>query len=611
MKTYFRLLSFAKPIEKYAIPFFILSILGVVFGLLNFTLLIPVLEILFDPKKANSSTTAIIIEPNFSFSIEYFKSIFYFYVNRIIDESGKLAALKLVSIIIVVSIILSNTFKYLTMRLVEDFKMHIVVKIRKAAFSNIIHLDQDYFNVERKGSVISKIMNDVAVIQTSIISSMQIILKEPIAIIGFFTALIYISKELTLVALILLPISGLVISFIVKKLKSQAIIAQEKLGYMLSTLDEALHGYKVVKAFNAESYIIDKFQQSSFMASKTARRVARRQLLASPVSEVLGVIAVATLLVYGGSLVLNQQYQLTGPQFIVFIIIFSQILTPAKAISEAFGNIQQGVASGERVLELIDMKSKIEESNDPIFLDEFKSDIEFKNVSFKYHQKPILNHINFKILKGQKIALVGPSGGGKSTIFEIIPRFLDPTEGNILIDKVNLRDLSKNSLRKHMGIVNQDTILFNDSILNNINFGRAFSKDEIIAAAKIANAHDFITNCDDGYETTIGDRGLKLSGGQRQRICIARAVISNPSILLLDEATSALDTESERLVDDALKNLMENRTALVIAHRLSTIQNSDLIIVIDNGNIVESGTHSQLINQNGLYKRLVDIQTFS
>jgi ATP-binding cassette, subfamily B, bacterial MsbA len=610
MKTYFRLLSFAKPLSNFAIPFFGLSILGVIFGLLNFTLLIPLFELLFNETK-DIANKASLVSPHFTFSIDYFKSFFYYFFNSIIAESGKQKALLTVCLIIVASIIMSNFFKYMSARVIENFRLLIATRIRSQIFKSLIDIDILFFNTQRKGDLMSRIMTDVGIIQQSIITSMQVILREPITILFNFAVLIAISPQLTLFAIILIPVSGILITTIVKQLKKHARAAQESLGSLVSNIDEGLNGVKIIKAFNAESYIQQKFDSVSFHASKIHRRFARRQLLASPVSEIFGVITVAILLYYGGSLVLKTESNLSGAAFIGYIIIFSQIISPAKAISEAFGTISQGIASGERVFYLIDAPVTIRDAENPILKTAFESDIELKNVSFAYGAKEVLHDVSFKVGKGQTVALVGPSGGGKTTLLDLIPRFIDPKNGGILVDGINIKDLSMHSLRSMMGIVNQESILFNDTIFNNIAFGRNVTKAEVEDAARIANAHEFIQQTEQAYETNIGDRGMKLSGGQKQRICIARAVLGNPPVLLLDEATSALDTESEKLVQEALVRLMENRTSIVIAHRLSTIQNADLIVVIADGKIKEIGTHEDLISHTGLYKRLTQMQSIA
>lgn len=610
MKTFFRLFYFASPVQRFAVPFFITSVLGVIFGLLNFTLLIPVFELLFN-QSGKIGAQKLTVAPTFDFSLSYFKDLFYFYFQSVIDSSGKVGALKMVSFAIVISVILSNLFKYISARVIENFRLMIVTRIRSSIFKKLTDIDIQYFSSQRKGDLISRFMTDVVTIQDSIIRSIQVILREPIAIILNFAVLFTISAKLTIFALILIPVSGLLISLIMKRLKKHAAAAQDSLGVLVSSIDEGLNGVKIIKSFNAENYIQEKFNAINMWTSKIHRKLARRVLLAAPVSEMLGVITVAALLYYGGTLILQAGSDLRGAEFIGYIIIFSQIINPAKAISEAFGNISQGISAGERVFQLLDAPENINDNPNPISKTSFNEGIQLKNVSFAYGDKEVLKEINFKILKGSTVALVGPSGGGKTTLMDLLPRFMDPSAGEICLDDISIKEISMRDVRALMGIVNQESILFNDTIYNNIAFGRSFTQEEVVEAAKIANAHEFIIKTSDAYQTNIGDKGMKLSGGQKQRICIARAVLANPPILLLDEATSALDTESEKLVQNALKNLMRNRTSIVIAHRLSTIQEADQIIVLEGGKIQEKGTHNELIKADGLYKKLIEMQTFN
>jgi subfamily B ATP-binding cassette protein MsbA len=469
-----------------------------------------------------------------------------------------------------------------------------------------------YFNNERKGNIISKIASDVQVVQFSVTSTLQVVFKEPLTLIVYMVGLFIMSAQLTLFSVLIIPISAFAIARVVKNLKKQAIASQQSYGTMISNLDESLMGIKIIKAFNAVTFIKDKFHNENLKYSAIVRSMARRQQLASPVSEFLGIVMVAGVVLYGGYLVLDTHSTLTAPIFITYVAIFSQVTRPAKAMSDAFSNIHQGIAAGERVLDLIDEKPSIVNAPDARSLDGFNDAIVFKNVSFAYGEKDVLNNVSLIVPKGKNVALVGPSGGGKSTLMDLIPRFMEPKSGEILIDGHNIQSVTTESLRDQFGIVNQESILFNDTIFNNIAFGKTnATKEQVEGAAKIANAHNFILETENGYQTNIGDRGTKLSGGQRQRICIARAVLNNPPIMLLDEATSALDTESEKLVQEALNNLMKNRTSLVIAHRLSTIQNADVIIVLEGGRIVQQGTHQQLIATEGLYKRLINMQTFA
>jgi subfamily B ATP-binding cassette protein MsbA len=466
-----------------------------------------------------------------------------------------------------------------------------------------------YFNNQRKGVLISKITADVQVIQGSITNTLIVFFKEPITLVLYFGFLFYLNFKLTLFTILVVPISGLIISMISKNLRKSSNQAQSVFGIMLSFLDEALSGIKIIKSFNAESYIQNKFHKENITYTDILRKIARRQELSSPISEFLGLAVVVGVVIYGGYLITHDQ-TLSAATFVGYIIILSQAISPVKSISNSFSLIQHGISSGERVLKIMDEKNLVANKPDAIRINDFEKEIEFKNVSFSYENKGILKNISFKIPKGKSIALVGPSGAGKSTISDLIPRFYDPQEGGIYLDGLNLKDYHTDSIRALMGIVSQESILFNDTIFNNIAFGKPnASKEEVIQAAKVANAHNFIIETESSYETIIGDRGVKLSGGQKQRLSIARAVLKNPPILLLDEATSALDTESEKLVQEALSNLMKNRTSLVIAHRLSTIQNADEILVIQNGEIVERGRHGELItNAEGLYNKLKTLQ---
>ncbi|MGN0003787.1 MAG: ABC transporter ATP-binding protein [Sphingobacterium composti] len=610
MKTYFRLLSFAKPIEKYAIPYILCTIITVIFGTLNLALLVPLLQVLFKGTGDVEIQAPKLIEKPGSWM--EFGDWFTYYADRLYYDLGPYEALKYVCIVIITSVFISNLFRYLSQRIMENLRIHTLLNLRKAVFNNVMDLHTGYFSDQRKGDIISKIASDVQVVQFSVTGTLQVVFKEPLQLIAYIVVLFSLSAKLTLFSVLVIPISAFVISRIVKKLKSQAKEGQESYGKMISNLDEALSGIKIIKAFNASNFIKNRFNTESENYSKIMRRMVRRQQMGSPVSELLGVVMVAVILLYGGNLVLNGEGDLTASQFIGYIAIFSQVMRPAKALTDSFSNVHNGIAAGERVLELIDEQNKVEDTPNAEVILSFESNVVFDNVQFSYGEKDILKNINLEIKKGQTIALVGPSGGGKSTLVDLIPRFMDVTGGEILFDGKNIKTLNQDSLRALIGTVNQESILFNDTIFNNIAFANeGATQEEVEAAAKIANAHEFILQTPEGYQTNIGDRGAKLSGGQRQRICIARAVLKNPPIMLLDEATSALDTESERLVQDSLYKLMENRTTVVIAHRLSTIQNADKIVVLEAGRIVEVGSHTELVNHNGLYKRLIDMQQFA
>ncbi|MEN5089015.1 ABC transporter ATP-binding protein [Sphingobacterium faecium] len=607
MKTYFRLLSFAKPIEKYAIPYIICTLITVVFSTLNLALLAPLLQTLFNTDQVSSHV--VLAKPDGYFDI---LGYFNYYASLANQQFGAYGALKYVCIVIVISVFISNLFRYLAQRIMENLRIHTLLNLRKTVFDNVMDLHLGYFNGQRKGDIISKVSSDVQVVQYSVTGTLQVAFKEPLQLIAYLVMLFVISAKLTLFAMLVIPVSAFFISKIVKTLKAQAIAGQTSYANMISFLDEALSGVRIIKAFNGTNFVKKRFNDENDRYAGIMRAMARRQQMGSPVSELLGVIMVAIILLYGGNLVLSGSDEFGASEFIAYIAIFSQVMRPAKALTDAFSNIHNGIAAGERVLELIDTKSEVTDKPNAKKVTDFKKAIEFQHVDFAYGEKSILKNINLIIEKGKTIALVGPSGGGKSTLVDLIPRFMDVTAGQILFDGIDLRDLDQESLRTMIGVVNQESILFNDTIFNNITFSNtSATQQEVENAAKIANAHEFILKTESGYQTNIGDRGAKLSGGQRQRICIARAVLKNPPIMLLDEATSALDTESEKLVQDSLYKLMDNRTTVVIAHRLSTIQNADKIVVIDGGQIVEFGSHTELIQKEGLYRKLIDMQQFT
>ena len=609
MKTYFRLLSFAKPIEKFAIPYVIATLLSILFGTLNLALLSPLFETLLSDKNAPKTET-LTDKAMSSFDI---LGQFRNFVNESISLNGEEKTLGYVCIVIVISVLLSNLFKYFSQRYMEDLRVHTLLNLRKTVFNNVMNMHVGFFNNERKGDIISKVASDVQVVQFTVTNTLQVVFKEPVTLIVYVFLLFNISAKLTFFSLLVIPISAFIISKIVKRLKQQAKEAHESFAKMIGFLDEALSGIKIIKAFNSTERIKDKFDRENIYYSNLNRKMVRRQQLGSPVSEFLGVLMVAAIVWYGGSLIINKQSNaLSASDFIAYIAIFSQVMRPAKALTDSFSGIHSGIAAGERVLDLIDTKPELVNKPNATVLPGFEKSLQLADVSFNYGEKQVLKNISINIEKGKTIALVGPSGGGKSTLMDLIPRFHDPKSGAIKIDGIDYKELTVESIRAQMGTVNQESFLFNDTIFNNIAFAKPnATEEEVIAAAKIANAHEFILNTENGYQSFVGDRGNRLSGGQRQRVCIARAVLANPPIMLLDEATSALDTESEKLVQDALNNLMRNRTSIVIAHRLSTIQHADQIIVIDKGQVVESGNHSELLSQNGLYKRLIDMQAFT
>jgi len=607
MKTYFRLLSYGKPWRVSLPQYIFYSLLYVIFSVFNLALLIPLLDVLFN--QVNVETITLSSLPVFSFDVSYFKDLFNHYFNSVIIQKGIVGALIYVCIIIVASSFFSNLFRYLIMILLAIIRTRVIKNLRQHIYENLTRLHLGYFTEKKKGDIVSRVTNDIQQIEWTIVDSIKVLLQEPILIIGQFLLLFTISAKLTLYTLLLLPISALLIGIISKQLKQKATEGQDVMGRITNTVEETLTGIRLIKAFTARNMMLSKFQEEISRYARIMVSVAKRTDLASPFSEFMGIAIVAGILLIGGISVLDQDSNLTASQFITFIIVFARIMQPAKAIAATYSVIQRGLASGDRIFEIIDTKSEIVDDPDAIEAPEIQDSIELKQVRFAYEKDHVLNEINIRVPKGKTIALVGSSGAGKSTIADLIPRFYDPDAGEVLLDGVNIKKYTLDSFRKQMGIVTQESIMFNDSIFNNIAFGiNDAREEEVIKAAKIANAHDFIMETPDGYQSLVGERGSKLSGGQRQRLSIARAIMKNPPILILDEATSALDSESERLVQDALSKLMTNRTSIVIAHRLSTIQHADEILVLDKGKVVEQGRHEELMQKNGIYCKLTLIQ---
>jgi len=605
MKTYLRIISLARPFRRHFPYYVVFSLLAIFFGLLNLTLLKPLLDVIFGQVEAEK-LAEYAFRPEFALNTKYFLHLFNHYMLEFINEYSRFGALAYVCCIIVISVFLANLFRYIAEVIMANVRADVVKRLRIAIFDKVSRLHLGYFSNQRKGDIMSRITNDVQQVEVSVAFSLKVAFREPTTVIIYFIVLFSISTELTLFSLIIIPILGGMISEIARRLRKKAVKSQESLARIVGILDETLSGMRIIKAFTAREYILDKFEQEATRYRRINVSMARKNDLASPLSQFLGVSLICGLLLYGGYMVLNNNSALEASTFIMYLIIFSQILPSAKEISKAINNIQRGLVAGDRVFKIVDTLPEIKDEPDAKELPGFKDHITFKDVSFAYEKEVVLNNINLKIKKGKTIALVGPSGGGKSTIADLIPRFYDPTHGEVQIDGHSLKEYKIESIRNLMGIVTQESILFNDTINNNISFGSPHaSQDEVMRAAKIANAHEFIIQTEDGYQTYIGERGSKLSGGQRQRLTIARAVLKNPPILILDEATSALDSESEKLVQKAIANLMENRTAIVIAHRLSTIQHADEILVVQNGNIIEKGTHDSLIANQGLYKKLM------
>lgn len=583
------------------------NLLSTLFSLVSFAAIIPFLKILFGSRKTGKNEAV-----EFSFSPDSLMNYLDFRLNEYIAAHGEKTALFVICIAVVVLFFLKNLTRYAAFYCIAPVRAGIVRDLRKKLYSKILVLPLSYYSNKKKGDIISRSASDISEIEWSILGSVEMLFKEPVTFLVFLTSLFIMSPQLTLFVLVLLPLSGYLISKIGSSLRNAAKKGQSRLGEIISTLEETISGMRIIKAFNAQEFMSNRFNSSNEMFHKLMMKVYRMLSLASPLSEFMGAIVIVVILWYGGNLILNENSSLTGEFFIAYIAIFSQLMPPAKAFSEGFFRLQKGIASMDRINEILNAEEKIYEPKNPVQLKKFTDCIEFRNVNFSYGNEPVLKNINLKIQKGQTVALVGQSGAGKSTLADLLPRFYDINEGEILIDGINIKNYSLHDLRSLMGIVSQESILFNDSVFRNIALGIPnVPPTAVEKAAKIAYAHEFISQLPDKYQTNIGERGSKLSGGQRQRISIARAVLKNPPILILDEATSALDTESEKQVQDALNNLMKHRTTLVIAHRLSTIQQADLIVVMQEGEIAETGTHNELLSKNGIYKKLHDLQVFN
>lgn len=586
----------------------LLNILSAVFNVFSFSLLIPILNILF--KTDGGDKIYMFMEWNSAPLKDVAVNNFYYYVSRLINMYGPSNTLLWLGIFLAVMTLLKTACYFGSSAVMIPLRTGVVRDIRTMVYSKIMYLPLSFFSSEKKGDIMARMSGDVAEIETSVTSSLDIMLKNPILIISYFATLFMTSWQLTVFTLLVLPTMGWIMGQVGRKLKRRSLEAQDKWSETMSQLEETLGGLRIIKAFVAEEKMINRFNKCSNEFRRATNKVATRQALAHPMSELLGTIMIVIVLWFGGSLILGDKSSIDAPTFIFYLVILYSVINPLKEFSKAGYSIPKGLASMARVDKILKAQNTIVEKDNAKQINELESDITFDNVSFSYGETEILHNINLKIRKGETIALVGQSGSGKSTLVDLIPRFHDVQKGKVTIDGVDVKDLSVKGLRSLIGNVNQEAILFNDSFFNNIAFGvENATMEQVIEAAKIANAHDFIMETEEGYNTNIGDRGCRLSGGQRQRLSIARAILKNPPILILDEATSALDTESERLVQDALEKLMKTRTTIAIAHRLSTIKNANIIYVLHEGRIVECGKHEELLKMNGYYKKLNDMQT--
>ena len=611
MNPYRRILAFANPHKKYIFGSLFFNILYSVFQIASAGTILPVLGMLFGTIKNDKVSVEPVYSGDMSDYFSYMKDYAYYLVEVNAREHGALTVLAWLCVITAFAFLVRNIFRYIGSLMLIYYRVGVAKDLRTSMYQKILTLPVSFFTEQRKGDMMSRMSNDVGDVEGSILGSLVELVNSPFMLISTLITLFYLSPELTFFTLLVLPVMGTLIALIGKSLKKQAHEAQTEMGNIFSIVDETLKSAKVIKIFNADKLLNNRFTTSINKWLNAAVGVGKKRELASPMSEFLGSITFLIITWYGGKQIIENQ-SLSPEEFLVFLAMFFQILPPAKSLANSISTIQKGGPALERVIEILDADIKIDEKENPIPIQTLENSIEFKNVGFYYNEdRTILKNFNLTIPRGKTVALVGQSGSGKTTIANLLARFYDATEGEILIDGNNIKDLKVRDYRQMIGMVTQESVLFNDSVYNNILMGKPDAdREEVEAAAKIANAHDFITNLSDGYDTNIGDDGNKLSGGQKQRVSIARAVLKNPPIMILDEATSALDTESERFVQEALEKMMENRTSLVIAHRLSTIQKADWIVVMERGMILEQGTHKELIDKNGAYKKLVELQDF-
>ena len=611
-RNFRRILHYVKPYWFSIMMNIVFNILAIVFSLFSFSMIVPFLNLLFNPENLTT------VKPEFALDTDTLLAMLDYYVSYIIILKGQSTALIFICLLLVIAFFLRNITTYFALYFMVGARAGTIKDIRNDLYKKIMILPLSFYSHHKKGDIMARITTDVQEIEVSIISYLDTFIKSPITILAYFAYMLGVSWRLTLFVLILLPIGGLIIGAIGKSLKKDSLDGQNRFAGMLATIEETIGGLRIIKAFNAIDYSSEKFNEQNGLYTRVIKFVNRKRDLSSPMSEFLSSIIISIVVWFGATLILDAaatpgaEPSITAANFIAYIVVFSQIISPAKSFSQGFYSLQKGMASADRIFEVLDAEEVIVEKQDALELPDFNDSIIYNNVSFHYNEVDVLHNINLTIPKGKMIALVGESGGGKSTLVDLLPRFYDVSAGHILIDGTDIRDFKISDVRGLMGIVSQESILFNDTVFNNIAFGLEHAtREAVIEAAKIANAHDFIMEMEDGYDTVIGDRGMNLSGGQRQRISIARAVLKNPPILILDEATSSLDTESERLVQEALAKVMTNRTSIVIAHRLSTIQNADEILVMVKGQIVERGKHEELIEKGGVYKRLTDLQSFN
>ena len=606
MKKYGRVISYIKPYLGYVGLNVFFNLFTIIFSLFTFALLAPFLSLLF------GKTELVQVKPEFSMSSDALIDYMNYILSDIIQTQGHKQALLLICFVLLGTFFMRNLGRFMSLFFMAKVRVSAVRDMRDQVFKKILILPLSFFDTRKKGDIMARVTTDVQEVEYSIMNYLDMLIRDPITIIAYFIFLLSMSPQLTLFVIIVLPVTGYLIGRIGRTLRRQSKVGQTRLAGMLSTIEESIGGLRIIKAFNAINFMDRKFIDQNKAYAKVTLSIYRRRDLSSPMSEFLSSCVIILVLWFGGGLVIGDNSPISGEIFITYMLVFSQIIPPAKTFATGYYSVQKGLASADRIFDILDADEVIDEKPDAVTIKEFSRDIEYKDVTFRYEEEDVLTDINIKIGKGKIIALVGQSGGGKSTMVDLLPRFYDTVKGEILIDGVNLKDYRIDDIRGLMGIVTQESILFNDTVFNNIAFGmHDVSEEDVIEAAKIANAHEFISKMPEGYQTNIGDRGTKLSGGQRQRLSIARAILRNPPILIMDEATSALDTESERLVQEALANVMSNRTSIVIAHRLSTIKFADEIIVLQKGKIAERGNHDELIKLDGIYKKLHELQTFA